>query len=175
MTGPIALKFRMLHEGVHLTMYLHVSQLGCYCTCARARVVPESRERLNRLCSNLVQRWRPVSRVACKSQQGPTLHVRKCRVTVPDLKNGWADCAQIWYTDRDRLDGCPPTQFRRCRNCVLSLSLVCLSPQKAYYWSLFLGSTPYRASCSRGSGSFCPGAVVRFTPLSPTVFFFFTW
>ena len=22
---------------------------------------------------------------------------------VPDLENGWTDCAQIWYIDRDRL------------------------------------------------------------------------
>ena len=30
------------------------------------------------------------------------------RVTVPDLENGWCctDCAQIWYTARDRLAGC---------------------------------------------------------------------
>ena len=34
-TGPIALKFRM-HVGTHLAMYFHVSQLGYYCTCARA-------------------------------------------------------------------------------------------------------------------------------------------
>ena len=47
------------------------------------------------LRSNMVQRWGPVSRVVCKSQLGPTLHVRTCRVTVPDLKNGWADCIQI--------------------------------------------------------------------------------
>ena len=24
----------------------------------------------------------------------------------PDLGNGWTDCAQIWYTVRDRLVGC---------------------------------------------------------------------
>ena len=24
----------------------------------------------------------------------------------PDLENGWTDCAQIWYTVRDRLVGC---------------------------------------------------------------------
>ena len=75
-----------MHEGIHLAMYFHVSQLGCYCTCPRARVVPSSRERVNRLRSNLVQRWGPVSRAVCKSQLGPTLHVRTCRVTVPDLK-----------------------------------------------------------------------------------------
>ena len=92
-TGPIALKFRM-HEGIHLTMYFHLSQLECYCTYARARVVPRSRERLNRLRFNLVQRWGPVSRVACKNQLGPTLHVRTCKVTIPDLKNGWAGCVQ---------------------------------------------------------------------------------
>ena len=28
-TEPIALKLRM-HEGIHLAMYFHVSQLGCY-------------------------------------------------------------------------------------------------------------------------------------------------
>ena len=34
-----------------------------------------------------------------------------CRMTVPDLKNGWADCIQIWYTDRDRLVGCRAGQL----------------------------------------------------------------
>ena len=40
-TGPIALKLRM-HVGTHLKMYFHVPQLGCYCTCERARVIPSS-------------------------------------------------------------------------------------------------------------------------------------
>ena len=84
-TGPIALKLRM-HEDIHLAMYFDVPQLGCYCTYTRARVVPRSRERLNRLRSNLVQRWGPANRVACKSQLGPTLHVRRCRVTVADSR-----------------------------------------------------------------------------------------
>ena len=35
-TRPIALKLRM-HLGTHPAMYLHVSQLECDCTCARAR------------------------------------------------------------------------------------------------------------------------------------------
>ena len=52
-TGPIALKL-CTHEGIHLAMYFHVSLLGCYCTCTRARVVPRTRERLKRLRSNLV-------------------------------------------------------------------------------------------------------------------------
>ena len=30
----------------------------------------------------------PVRRVACKSKLGLILHVRTCRVMVPDLKNG---------------------------------------------------------------------------------------
>ena len=38
----MALKLRM-REGIYLAMYFHVLQLGCYCTCARARVVPISR------------------------------------------------------------------------------------------------------------------------------------
>ena len=136
-------------------MYLHVSKLGCYCTCARARVVPRSRKRLNRLRSNLVQRWGPVSRVACKSQLRLTLHVRTCRVTVPDLKNGWADRVQIWYKDRDRLVGCRatcksvgsiPTQFCTCR------AQPRLSPQKASYWfqSLYfpcISSVPHSLFC----------------------------
>ena len=125
--------------GIHLAMYLHLSQLGCYCTCARARVVPRSREWLNRLRSNLVQRWGPISRVACKSQLGPTLHVSRCRVMVPDLKNGWADCVQIWCTDRDRLvgSGCRASQLethpRSSARAGLNLSLARLSPQKASY------------------------------------------
>ena len=129
-TGPIALKLHM-HESIHLAMYFHVSQLGCYCTYARAtRVVPRSRERLNRLRSNLVQRWGPVSRVVCKSQLGPTLHVRTCRLTVPDLKNGWADWVQIWYTDRDRLAVCRAIQLNRTHAVLhvqgsTSRSLVC--------------------------------------------------
>ena len=47
----------------------------------------------------------------CKSKLGLILHVRTCRVTVPDLKNGWTDCAQIWYTDRDQLPGCRESQL----------------------------------------------------------------
>ena len=35
-TGPIALK-PCMHVGTYLAMYIHVSQLGCYCTCAVAR------------------------------------------------------------------------------------------------------------------------------------------
>ena len=108
---PIALKLR-IHEDIRLAMYLHVSELGCYCTCAHIRIVHRSRERLNRLRSNLIHHWGPVSRVACKSQLEPTLHVRTCRVTVPDLKNGWADCFQIWYTDRDRLVGYRASQLK---------------------------------------------------------------
>ena len=43
--------------------------------------------------------WGPVSRVACKSQLGPNLHVCTWSVSLPDLKNCWIDCAHIWYTD----------------------------------------------------------------------------
>ena len=118
-----------------------------YCTCARARVVPRSRERLNRLRSNLVQRWGPISRVACKSQLGPTSHVRTCRVTVPDLKNRWADCVQIWYMDRDRLVGCRASKLeahpRSSARVELNLSLARLSPQKASY-SLNMLADVYR-------------------------------
>ena len=35
-TWPITLKLHM-HIDTHPTMYLYVSQLGCYCTCARTR------------------------------------------------------------------------------------------------------------------------------------------
>ena len=35
-TGPITLKLRM-HVGTHISMSFHESQLGCYCTRARAR------------------------------------------------------------------------------------------------------------------------------------------
>ena len=66
-----------------------------------------------------------------KSKLGPTLHVRTCRATVPDLKNGWTDCAQIWYTVRDRLVGCraqviggTPAQFRTCKAHYLARSFV---------------------------------------------------
>ena len=41
---------------------------------------------------------------------GLLLHVQ-CRMTVPDSKNSWTDCAQIWYTDRDWLVGCHTSQF----------------------------------------------------------------
>ena len=63
-----------------------------------------------------------------------TLHVHTCRVTVPDLKNGWTDCDQIWYTVRDRLVGGraqviggTPAQFARAR---LTISLARSSPTK---------------------------------------------
>ena len=58
------------------------------------------------------------------------MHLRTCRVTVPDLKNGWTDCAQIWYTVRDRLVGCralliggTPAQFRTCKAHYLARSV----------------------------------------------------
>ena len=147
-SGPIVLTLRM-HEGIHLAMYFHVSQLGCFCTCARARVVPRSRERLNRLRSNLVQRLRPVSRVACPRQLGPTLHVHG--VTVPDLKNGWADCVQIWCMGRERLVGCHASQLeaqpRRSARAGLNPSLARFSPLKASYWYLLLSAFMYYVSC----------------------------
>ena len=50
------------------------------------------------------------------------MHVRTCRVTVPDLENGWTNCAQIWYTVGDRLAGChaqviggTSAQYRTCK------------------------------------------------------------
>ena len=68
--------------------------------------------------------------MAYKSKLGPTLHVRTCRVTVLDLKNGWTDCAQIWYTVRDRLVGCraqviggTPAQFHTCKAHCLARSV----------------------------------------------------
>ena len=43
---------------------------------------------------------------------GALLHVRACKaMVVPDLKNGWTNCAQIWYTDRDQLLGCRESQL----------------------------------------------------------------
>ena len=38
-----------------LVTYFHVSQLGCYCTCARAKAVPRSPERLGRMSSNFIK------------------------------------------------------------------------------------------------------------------------
>ena len=59
------------------------------------------------------------------------MHVRTCRATVPDLKNGWTDCAQSWYTVMDRLEGCraqviggTPAQFRTCKAHYLARSYV---------------------------------------------------
>ena len=104
-TGAISLKLG-IQVGTHQAMHSHVLRLGCYCTCARAGGVSRSRERLGRLRSNLVHGWGPVSRVPCKSHFGPRLHVRTCRMPLPDLRNGWADCVQIWHTASDRLEGC---------------------------------------------------------------------
>ena len=117
-------------------MHSHVLRLGCYCTCARAGGVSRSRERLGRLRSNLVHGWGPVSRVPCKSHFGPRLHVRTCRMPLPDLRNGWADCVQIWHTASDRLEGCKPvgstlSPFRTCRAHYLARSFFA---QKAFYW-----------------------------------------
>ena len=129
-TGSIALKLRM-RVGIHLAMYFRLPQLGCYCTCARARVVPKSRERLNRFPLDLVQRWGPVSRVACnsKSQLGPTLHVPTCKVTFPDLKNGWTDSNLVRGQGPVSRVQCKsvdstPTQFRTCRAQPLAPSFV---------------------------------------------------
>ena len=65
-----------------------------------------------------------------QSKLGPTLHVRAFRVTVTDLKNGWVDCAQIWYTDGDQLLGYRESQLEApyavctCRAQHLSRSFV---------------------------------------------------
>ena len=107
-------------------------------TTARAHVqgnsCSRSRERLDRSRSNLVYWWGLDKRVMCKSKLGPTLHVRACRLTVPDLKNGWIDWAQIWYTVRDRLVRCHQSQLeappRSSARAGLSLSLSRLSPPK---------------------------------------------
>ena len=63
-----------------------------------------------------------------------------CRVIVPDHKNGWTDCAQIWYTDRDQLLGCRERQLEaslrssaRAGQSSTSRSLACRF-QKASYW-----------------------------------------
>ena len=116
-----------MYEGIiHLAIYCHELQLGCTC---------KGRSQISRMAEPIALEFGtamgPVSRVACKSQLGSTLHARTCIVTVPDLKNGWADCVRIWSTDRDRLVGSvgsqsvswsecksvgsTPTQFRTCR------------------------------------------------------------
>ena len=133
-TEPITLKLRM-HVGILSAIYCHVSQQGCDCTCARARQRSFQISRTaGPIASNLVYLWGPVSRVACKSILGPTLHVRPCSVTIPDLKNGWTDCVQIWCTETDQLAGCsespleaPPRSSARAG---LNLSLARLLPPK---------------------------------------------
>ena len=49
---------------------------------------------------------------------------------VPDLENGWTDCAQIWYMVRDQLEGSlhkliggTPAQFRTCKAHYLARSV----------------------------------------------------
>ena len=100
-----------------------------------------SRERLNRSRSNLVYWWGPVSRVACNSDLGPTMHVRTWRWTDPDLKNGWTDYSQIWYADRDQLLGCRGIQLeapsRSSARAGLNLSLARLSPPKGVSLVIF--------------------------------------
>ena len=75
--------------------------------------------------------------MACKTKFGPTLHVRTCRATVPDVKNGWTDYAQIWYTDRVQLLGCRDSHLeaplRSSARAGLELSLARCRPQKASY------------------------------------------
>ena len=60
--------------------------------------------------------------------------------SIPDLKNGWADCAQIWCTARDRLVGCRASQLEAhpysFARAGINPSLVRLSPHKASYWLL---------------------------------------
>ena len=135
-TGAISLKLG-IQVGTHQAMHSHVLRLGCYCTCARAGGVSRSRERLGRLRSNLVHGWGPVSRVPCKSQLGPRLHVRTCRMPLPDLRNGWADCVQIWHTASDRLEGCfcaSPLEApsRPSARAGLTISLARSSPKRCF-------------------------------------------
>ena len=53
-----------------------------------------------------------------------------------DLGNGWTHCAQIWYSDGDRLIGCRASQLearpRSSTRVGLNFSLARLSPQKAH-------------------------------------------
>ena len=73
-----------------------------------------------------------------KSQFCPNLHLRMCRVPLPDLNNGWTDCVQIWYIVRDRLVWFremqleAPTLSSACT--VITLSLARLPLQKVSYW-----------------------------------------
>ena len=52
----------------------------------------------------------------------------------PDLENGWTDCVQIWYFDRDRLVRCRASQLeahpRSSARAGLGLSLASLSPER---------------------------------------------
>ena len=135
-TVPIALKIGM-PEGIHLAIYFHVSQLRFYCTCTRARVVPRPRERLNRLRSNLVQRWEPVSSVAsCKS-------ARTYFARVPVQGDGFRSQERLGRLrsnlghgrDRDRLVGCRASQLEaHPRKGSASRSLVCRPKRRLTGW-----------------------------------------
>ena len=61
---------------------------------------------------------------------------------VPDLENGWTDCAQIWYTVRDRLVGglhkligVTRAQFRTCKAQYLARSVG--RPKRRYTGFIF--------------------------------------
>ena len=80
--------------------------------------------------------------MTCKRNLGPILHVRACRVMVPDLKNDWTDCAQIgtligtsyWGAVKDSWKH--PHAVPHVEDST-SLSLAC-GPIKASYWSCHL-------------------------------------
>ena len=134
-TGLIALKLRIMRA----SKWQCVSTIGCCRTCARARLVSRSRERLNRLLANLVQRWGPVNRVACKSQLDLlcTCACVRCRFQISRTA-GLIALKFGTYTHRDRLLGCRENQLEAPLHSSAraghNLSLARLSPQKASHW-----------------------------------------
>ena len=82
--------------------------------------------------------------------------MRTCRVTAPDLKNGWTDRTQIWYTDKDQLLGCRGSQLetsprisaRAGLNLSLAPFLVYYLPHLASPLSFLLALSMVHASCN---------------------------
>ncbi|KAF0291416.1 Ammonium transporter Rh type B-B [Amphibalanus amphitrite] len=60
---------------------------------------------LNFLLAALVLQWAVIVNGFFHLHDG-RIRIDVERVPLPDLENGWADCAQIWYIARDQLVGC---------------------------------------------------------------------
>ena len=105
--GPIVLRLG-IQLGTQQTSHVCGSFLGCFSTCARAHRVSVSQERLGRLCSNLVYGLGLINYMLSTSRGWSITARAHVHAAILYLRNGSADCFQIWYVGRGPLTTCFP-------------------------------------------------------------------